>query len=693
MASNYGFIGGSAPHESQAIDLQRTVNLYPEIIESGTGKGPKALINVPGLARFCMLPTAPVRGLYTLDSRIFAVGGSVLYELGSGGTITARAGGLINDGLPAQMHGNGYGGQLQVGSGGCSGILTLSTNAWTPNVRTDAHRTGFCDGYFLSLDTALSILYSSDLEDGLTWNALAKEPRRSGADSLVAMATLERLIWLWGSQTSEVWYNAGTSPFPFAQFQGGYLEQGIVAKDSVAKCDNSLFWLGTSADGPGTVWRSVGFKAQRVSTHVVARAIASYATISDAVGWSYVDGDHAFYVLAFPSAGACWAYDAATAQWAERAFWDTSTGLWALYKPRCHCAAFGQHLVGDGVTGAIYTLSRTAYTDAGGRPLRRMRVGPYAVAEQKRLFHRGLWLDVETGTAAAPTDIYVNAVLADAPVAYWRLNDASGTAAADLSGKANDLAYVAAPTLGTVGPVAGGATGVTFNGTTQSASAAHQADWNVADHWTVALWVKRARAATQEVLFDAGTGGPLLMINGNTLQANKSGGAALCTGSVTVADTLWHHLVVTKTGPVTRLYLDSVDVTVAGTDQTCTNPSVALTLADAVAGSYAFAGVLADVALFDRALTAAEVTVQYFARQSTVLTAAPVAMLARSDDKGKSWASFTDKTLGAMGDTQTRVEWKRLGSAKQRAYRVDITDPVPVRMADAYLDADGGGGQ
>ena len=118
---------------------------------------------------------------------------------------------------------------------------------------------------------------------------------------------------------------------------------------------------------------------------------------SDAVGWSYTDRDHPFYVLTFPTAGHTWVYDASTGLWAERSFWNTATCLEEQYKPRTHAYAFGKHLVGDGVTGDIYWLDRDTYTDAGGAPLRRLRQGPVIADRMQWLYHRSAWLDIETG--------------------------------------------------------------------------------------------------------------------------------------------------------------------------------------------------------------------------------------------------------------------------------------------------------
>src|SRR2546427_12015435 len=66
-------------------------------------------------------------------------------------------------------------------------------------------------------------------------------------------------------------------------------------------------------------------------------------------------------------------------------------------------------------------------------------------------------------TAASPTTppSYRASVLADHPVAYWRLDEETGTVMVDASGNGNDGAYAGAVTLGQPGaPASDGGTAV-----------------------------------------------------------------------------------------------------------------------------------------------------------------------------------------------------------------------------------------
>ncbi len=61
---------------------------------------------------------------------------------------------------------------------------------------------------------------------------------------------------------------------------------------------------------------------------------------------------------------------------------------------------------------------------------------------------------INLGIAACRTgDAYATQVLADDPILYWRLDEPSGTTAADASGEGNHGTYLGGVTLGTAGAI------------------------------------------------------------------------------------------------------------------------------------------------------------------------------------------------------------------------------------------------
>ncbi|MGH7745123.1 MAG: packaged DNA stabilization protein, partial [Candidatus Dormibacteria bacterium] len=190
-------------------------------------------------------------------------------------------------------------------------------------------------------------------------------------DNLVSIASLHREVWLFGTQTIEVWDNTGAAFFPFQISGGGFIEQGCVAKFSVAKLDNSMFWLGSDSTGDSIVYRSYGYLPVRISTHPVEEAFRTYSTTADAFAYAYQEEGHLFYVLTFPTGDATWVYDVASKMWHQRAYQDAD-GFLHRDRVNCHITTARGHYVGDFSNGKIYQQS-TAFSDDDGNRVYRER--------------------------------------------------------------------------------------------------------------------------------------------------------------------------------------------------------------------------------------------------------------------------------------------------------------------------------
>jgi len=232
----------------------------------------------------------------------------------------------------------------------------------------------------------------------LVFNALDFASADGSPDGVVAINVDHRQMWVFGTDSTEVWYNAGLANFPLTNIQGAFNEIGCVAAFSVAKLDNTLFWLGTDARGQGIVYRAQGYAAARVSTHAIEYAIAQYGNISDALAYTYQEEGHSFYVLTFPSANATWVYDVATQAWHERA--GFVNGNFTRHRSNCQCNFGGNIIVGDFENGNIYTLDLGVYAD-NGQPqkwLRSWRALPTGQNNLKRTAQHTLQLECESGT-------------------------------------------------------------------------------------------------------------------------------------------------------------------------------------------------------------------------------------------------------------------------------------------------------
>ena len=77
---------------------------------------------------------------------------------------------------------------------------------------------------------------------------------------------------------------------------------------------------------------------------------------------------------------------------------------------------------------------------------------------------------------------------------------------------------------------------------------------------------------------------------------------------------------------------------------------------------------------------------------TATVTRAPLVMLRWSDDGGHTWSNYHEKSCGKIGETGTRVIWRRLGMTtklRDRVYEISGTDPVKVSIVGAELAISG----
>jgi hypothetical protein len=263
---------------------------------------------------------------------------------------------------------------------------------------------GFLDGYFVFNEPNSQRFWVTASYNGLSIDALDFASAEGSPDNLVTLIVDHREVWLFGINTVEVWYNAGLPDFPLARIQGAFNEIGCLAAYSVAKLDNGLFWLGRDARGNGIVYRSKGYSGERVSTHAVEWQIQQYATLSDAVAYTYQQDGHAFYVLNFPTANTTWVYDVATGAWHERAGWENNE--FTRQRGNCQMNYNNEIVIGDYVAGGLYAYDLTVYSEAGSvqKWLRSWRALPTGQNNLKRTTHHSLQLDCEAGVGLTGND-------------------------------------------------------------------------------------------------------------------------------------------------------------------------------------------------------------------------------------------------------------------------------------------------
>jgi hypothetical protein len=374
----------------------RMINLFPETVPAPDGKEPAFLNRAPGLRKLGVVGTGPIRGLWSYGNYMYAVSGTKFYRVDSNWAAVPL--GNVSGTGPVSMVDNGT--QLFIAANPDGYIYDAATEQYAEITDVDfpgAVTVGYLDGYFIFQEPNSQKFWTSELLDGTQIDPLSFASAEGMPDNLVSLFVDHREVWLFGTQSVEVWYNAGDTPFPLARIQGAVNELGCAATFSVAKMDNSLFWLGADARGQGIVFRANGYSGQRISTHAVEYAIQSYGTISDAIAFTYQQDGHSFYVLTFPTAQKTWVFDVSTGAWHERA--GFANGEFIRHRANCQTFFNNQVVVGDFQTGKIYAYDLDVFADdtLPQKWLRSWRALPQGQNNLKRTAQHALQLDCESG--------------------------------------------------------------------------------------------------------------------------------------------------------------------------------------------------------------------------------------------------------------------------------------------------------
>jgi hypothetical protein len=235
---------------------------------------------------------------------------------------------------------------------------------------------------------------------------------------------------------------------------------------------------------------------------------------------------------------------------------------------------FAARLAGD---SAITDVEKVAGLVYGGMPSKMavpLVAGTLTAGEQVAAFEDMGCSGVDAvllaaaGLGVPPLSAYETAVLADAPLGYWRLGEASGTTAADEVGSFPGT-YNGSPTLGVVGPMTDGNTAAQF-GSGKFVDMGNVLALTSATGLSMEFWYRISAAQ----LASSGAWAPAFTKGDSALNANAYrvaqngtntqfqtvvGDDNLAHNFIMSADDAWHHVVVTWGAPGDnhlRAYLD-----------------------------------------------------------------------------------------------------------------------------------------
>jgi len=374
------FLGQAYQSRSPVLASQTAINIFPELTEGNTDEV-GAFYGTPGLTSV-YTGSGEVRGLHSAGGYLWAVIGSTVWRLDSAFNAT-NCGTLPNSSGRVSMIHNETQLAIAHNDGWHWVALSGTSIAAVAGAPTGTSPLAVQDQYVLFVAENGGQFGITALADLSTIDALDIADAEGDPDNLVSIVSTHREAWLFGEETAEIWDDTGAALFPFERNSGVFIDAGCCAPLSVAKGQNTVFWLARDRTGQGMVVMANGYSPIRISTHPIEYAINRYSTISDAIGWCYHEEGHIFYVLTFPTGDATWVYDTAAKGWHQRA-WLDSNGALHRHRGNCYATFNGLHYVGDWQNGKVYRMSLDTYTDDGA-VIYRERAFDIPDSEQKRV--------------------------------------------------------------------------------------------------------------------------------------------------------------------------------------------------------------------------------------------------------------------------------------------------------------------
>lgn len=208
---------------------------------------------------------------------------------------------------------------------------------------------------------------------------------------------------------------------------------------------------------------------------------------------------------------------------------------------------------------------------------------------------------------------YSSTIIADSPIAYWRLDEPSGYPVDEISSR---TAYAGSATQGIVGALVGDSnTANSFNGTSNEWVFSDNAALDLGDGpISIEAWVSRGSTGSARVIASKSTGAYSFEIDANGKLFGRAGNGNSFILASDVLSLGWHHVVLIKNGSTSGLYVDgaAVSVTYPNAVTLVDNNKPFEIGADFDVGRY-FNGSIDEVALYNYVLSPAQIMQHYIA--------------------------------------------------------------------------------
>lgn len=352
----------SAPGRNVQESAGRLVNCYAVPLAKPKGKGegiPAKWVRVPGMTQFATSSQTGFRGMIEVNGSLYVAFAGKLYKGTSGGGALTLFDDLDGT-LPVYFaRNNAATPDIVVVTENGAFVIGTSTVDDYPDADLPAPLSVFSIDGYLVFPIGDGRVFATDLNTTAV-NSLSFGQANTKPDPLVRGVQFSGRANLFGSDTLEIWTDAGLSPFPFQR--ATTVPFGLIGPDAVAGWEDGFGAGLLFVSGDCTVRQLNGYSADKISPPDLDRLIQAEPDKSSLLASVHVTDGHPMWTITGSSF--TWEFDLNSLKWHERESYLTNRwrGLQTL-------RTFDKWLIGDRNTGNIYELDSDNFREASD-PLR-----------------------------------------------------------------------------------------------------------------------------------------------------------------------------------------------------------------------------------------------------------------------------------------------------------------------------------
>lgn len=371
--ADFPIFSGYTKQASEAFNGQDVVNLF--LIDSPQGKKKLAYLGTPGLKEELQLMVGgqPARELFILGDYMYGGFGASIYRFDKDLIPTYIASIDTASGYLSIEANNNH--QIGFVDGQSGYTYNTTTNVFSqitaPGFPPRPLNLGFLDGYGI-IPSGESVEFQVSAFNDLTkWSALDEAPIQSYQGLNVGVGIVNRRVFFFKNQSTDVWYNAGSADFPLRPDRNLLFNYGALCTSSIKSGFGYLFWLSNDADGVGSVMVTEGNAPRRISNDAVDDLISSFTAPEDMDAYIYKENGRIFYQMSWTTDDVTIFYDLKMNAWYRKAMLKRVPIPGQPYSGKvrhlsnCHAYFNGQHIVGSYKDSKVFSMSRDYPTNAG----------------------------------------------------------------------------------------------------------------------------------------------------------------------------------------------------------------------------------------------------------------------------------------------------------------------------------------